>query len=339
MSTATIKELQTVVADENRPADEREAAAKHILALQGEEPAPVSEAEQKKAERRAQFSGQQQRLSDALSRGRSIFNLVERNTDAVAIMDKLAAMQIVRLMLDADGNDGVIYAATRWNSRSKQSLADRMQDHKSQNECNPAYRLSMQTKEAQEQYLRREYGTMKLPYVEPAPAKKLEDAVRMSSQEFAEFAVSFHRKSLNWQLKEFIYSNLDLPGTAFFPRFIALQKANDGAEKTIYKGAMAAHFRAVDPSAGDEDAQSFLDMLACMRELERQAEQRSAERIAKHAPVVESPAPEPEPPKPEPAPQKVEITAQDVRDAKRYYELLQVKADAELAALRKGREA
>jgi hypothetical protein len=33
---STIEELQNIVADENRPAEEREAAAKHILALQGQ---------------------------------------------------------------------------------------------------------------------------------------------------------------------------------------------------------------------------------------------------------------------------------------------------------------
>jgi hypothetical protein len=40
LSTATIKELQAVVADENRTEEEREAAARHILTLQGQPVAP-----------------------------------------------------------------------------------------------------------------------------------------------------------------------------------------------------------------------------------------------------------------------------------------------------------
>jgi hypothetical protein len=36
LSTQTIEELQAIVADENRPTEEREAAAKHILTLQGQ---------------------------------------------------------------------------------------------------------------------------------------------------------------------------------------------------------------------------------------------------------------------------------------------------------------
>jgi hypothetical protein len=74
----------------------------------------------------------------------------------------------------------------------------------------------------------------------------------------------------------------------FLPRFIALQKASDEAEETIYKGAYAAHLSAIDPHSGEEEAQGFLDMLACMRELERQAEEKSAERIANRAPVLEA---------------------------------------------------
>jgi hypothetical protein len=291
LSTQTIEELQKIIADESRSTEDREAAAKHILVLQGHTEELARQ--DSKAERRAQFSGEQQRLAEALSRGRQSFNLVERNTDAVVIMDKLASLQIIRLMLDPDGSDGVIYAATNWNSRSNQSLADRMGDHKSQDEANPAYRLRMQSHEDQVTYAKRECATMRTPYVESVPEKKLEDAVRMTSQEFAEFAVSFHRKSLSWQLKGFVYDNLNLPGTAFFPRFIALQKASDEAEETIYKGAYAAHLRATDPQSGEEEAQGFLGMLACMREMERQAEAKSAERMKNRAPVIEA-APEPE---------------------------------------------
>jgi hypothetical protein len=250
------------------------------------------------SERRASFPRAQQRLSGKLSLGNKAFDVIEGSSNVTDIVDKLACMQIVRMMLDPDGNDGIIYAVSAgWNSASKDSIADRMGKHKSNNECNPTYRLGMQSQERQVTYGKRECGTLRIPYVEPKPEKKLEDATRMSSKEFAEFAANFHRKSLNWELKEFIYSNLNLPGTAFFPKFVAIQKKSDDAEEVIYKGAYAAHLRALDPSLGEDEAQDFLDMLSSMRWLENREAERSADRIAKRAPVVEAKpeaAPEPE---------------------------------------------
>lgn len=45
MSITEIEALQAIVNDETRPAEERKAAAEHILQLQGETPAPITAAD------------------------------------------------------------------------------------------------------------------------------------------------------------------------------------------------------------------------------------------------------------------------------------------------------
>ncbi len=279
---STIVELQQIVADESRSVEERKQAAELILAMQGQKEAVA--VEQRRSERRAQFPRAQQRLATNLSLGNPAFNLVESKTNVTATVDKIAVMQIIRAMLDDDGNDGLIYAAWGWNSQSSESLADRMGDHQSQHECNPAYRLGMQSVADQKAYVRREMATLKVPYVELPPERRLEDAVRMTSEQFARFAVDFHRKALAWELKQFVFDHLNTPGTEFFPAFISLQGEADAQEEAVYKNAYAAHLRATDPNLGEDEAADFLEMLSSMRGRENLEAERRAKRIAARRP-------------------------------------------------------
>jgi hypothetical protein len=292
LSTSTIEELQKIVADDNRSEEERKQAAELILAMQGQ----VATAEvQHNSERRSQFTGAQQSLAAALSRGSKAFDIIEGTSGVTATRDKLVTLQVIGLMLDEDGNDGILYAATGWSSQSKQTLADRMADHKSRNECNPQWRLVMQSADRQAEYTKKLAGDLKLPYSEPKPQRRLEDATKMTSQEFAEFAVSFHRKSLQWDLKQYVYDNLNTPAEDFFAAFVKPQKDSEDQEEAVFKNAYAAHLRAFDPDLGEEEARDFLDMLSSMRWLENREKDRSAKRIAERVPVtLELPEPEPE---------------------------------------------
>jgi hypothetical protein len=145
VSTKTIQELQKLVADGNRSEEERRQAAEHILKLKesdGESKAPEPIVDPALVERRALFSGAQRRLAEGLSRGQRNLNLIDDGRSSVAkIADKLAMAQIIRLMLDVDGSDGILYAVTGWNSESKKTLAERMGDHASNHECNAQWRL------------------------------------------------------------------------------------------------------------------------------------------------------------------------------------------------------
>src|SRR6266852_3253112 len=104
MSTATIEQLQRIVADDSRTAEERRHAAEHILKLQEsdrepKEPEPLVDPAMTK--RRAQFSGAQRRLADGLSRGQRNFNLIDTGrSDGSTVTDKLGVAQVIRLMLD-----------------------------------------------------------------------------------------------------------------------------------------------------------------------------------------------------------------------------------------------
>lgn len=248
------------------------------------EPAAPEPVDPALAERRNNFTGAQRRLADGLSRGQRQYNLIDSNrSDASAVSDKLVILQITRLMLNPDGNDGILYAVMNWNSKSQQSLADRIGDHASKDECNPQWRLGMQSAEWQRAYGKRQTEIMKVPYVEPRPELKLDAKalVRMSSQEFAEFVVEFHRQVLQWELKAYIYANVATPAKKFFDGFVRLQREADAKEEALYKGAMAAHILATDPALGEEEAQDFLDILAWMGQRERLEAARRAERIAK----------------------------------------------------------
>ena len=235
------------------------------------------------AERRAFFPGAQRRLADGLSRGQRHLNLMyAQRTDPSLISEKLAVMQIVRLMLDDDGVDGILYAAVNWNSRSNQSLADRMGSHVSNTECNPRWRLGMLPAE-QRAYTRREAAAMKVPYVVPKPQPKLDAhvLVHMSSEQFAEFVIEFRRRLLNWDLKQYVYANLTTPAPQFFSEFVGMQKLADEAEEELFKGAMAAHVSATDPNLGEDEAQPFLKLLRWMGQRERLEAERRAGRIAR----------------------------------------------------------
>lgn len=283
------------------------------------------------SERRTQFPASQQRLAAELSRGNKAFDLIEGRSGITATMDKLVVLQIIKLMLDADGNDGILYAATGWSSGSKQTLADRMGDHKSQNECNPQWRLGMQSQDRQEAYAKKLAGELKLPYVEPKPEDRLEDAIHMSSRQFAEFAVDFHRKVLQWDLKAYIYANLTTPAKEFFAGFVDLQKESDDQQATVFNGAYSAHLRAADPALGEDAAQDFLDMLSNMRWLENREKERSAERIAKQAPVAEVAVPEVLP-----EPKRQSTVADQVKAASRLCDIELAKLEEKIAALKAG---
>ena len=242
------------------------------------------------AERRAHFTGAQHRLADVLATGgRGIhggngFHLIDSNrSDVSMISDKLVVAQLIRLMLDDDGLDGIIYAVTNWNSKSAKTLSDRMDTHNSNHECDPAYRLGMQPSEKRSAYLKGQGDILKIPYTEPKPQTKPdgEALVRMASEEFAAFVIDFHRQVVSWDLKQFIFDNLKTPAKEFFDGFLALQKKADAEEESLFKNAMAAHVLATDPARDESDAEDFLDILAWVGQRSRLEDMRRQERIAK----------------------------------------------------------
>lgn len=270
-----------------------------LAALQGqqeptnEEPTPPA-VDPALAERRAQFTGAQRRLADILAisgqsiQGGNAFHLIDAagRSEVSVNSDKLVAMQIVRLMLDDDGSDGILYAAVNWKSHHNQTLADRMGNHAINSECNPAYRLGLQSPNKRRAYLRKQCDLLKIPYIEPQPELKLDGKtlVRMSSEKFAEFVVEFHRRVLDWDLKAFVYDNLSTPAAEFFAGFLDLQRNADAQEESLFKNAMAAHMLATSPDSDDEDAEECLGLLAWMGQRERLEDMRRLERIAKQKP-------------------------------------------------------
>jgi len=192
-------------------------------------------------------------------------------------------MQIIRLMLDDDGSDGILYAVTNWKSQSKQTLADRMGDYIRDNECNLQWRLGMQTLERQQAYARRQALLLKVNYVQPKPEMKLDakTLVRMSSQQFAEFVIEFHRRVLSWDMKQYVYDNLGTPASQFFAEFVALQKQADAEEEELFKNAMAAHMLATAFDSDENDAEDFLGLLAWIGQRTRLEDMRRLERISK----------------------------------------------------------
>ena len=296
-----------------------------LAVLQGqsqEKDAPAEPIDPALAERRAKFTGAQRRLAHVLSWGGKYSNLIDSGrTDASVLSDKLVTMQIVRLMLDSDGSDGIMYAVTGWNSKRDHTLAERIGNHTSLYECDPHWRLGMQSPERQEAYRRREAQALKLPYSEPRPPLKLEanTLVRMTAEEFAAFVIEFHRQVLHWDLKAYTYANLHTPAPEFFDGFVRLQREADKAEEGLFNDAMAAHMLATGPDLGEAEAQSFLAMLASMGERQRLEEKRRAERIAQQRPRTE-----PNPPTTtEPAPAAAEHPWDDIDVAavERYYDL------------------
>jgi hypothetical protein len=241
-------------------------------------------------ERRSHFSGAQRRLADILAiSGQSIqggngFDLIDAGRSEVSVnSDKLVAMQIIRLMLDDDGSDGILYAVTNWKSQSKQTLADRMGDYVRDNECNPQWRLGMQTPERQQAYAKRQALLLKVNYVQPKPEMKLDakTLVRMSSPQFAEFAIEFHRRVLIWDMKQYVYDNLRTPASQFFAGFLELQRNADAEEESLFKNAMAAHMLATAPDSNESDAEEFLGLLSWMGQRSSLEDMRRLERIAK----------------------------------------------------------
>lgn len=286
--TTTIEQLQKIAADENRTPEDRKQAAEHIIKLQEsqQEPRAPEPVDPALAERRSHFSGAQRRLARQLSLGNRAFDFIDSNrSDATAISDQLVTMQIIRLMLDDDGSDGIIYAATNWKSSSKETLAERTTDQLLY-ECNPAYRYGMQTWERQRAYSKKTCVALELPYSEPKPVPKLKDIdfVGMPSADFAAFVTDFHRKVLQWNLKEYVYGNLHTPAKEFFKGFVQLQRDSDDHEEIMYKGAYAAHLRATDPDLGEEEAEDCLEMIRWMAAMQAREDERRAARIANHRP-------------------------------------------------------
>ena len=306
MSITTIERLQRIVADETRTTEERQLAAEHIIQLQEAAKEPAGSAvDPALEEHRSHFTDAQRRLAATLGMFGKNFgtnsNVIDtKHSEVSAISDKLVVMQIIRLMLDDDGNDGVLYAVVNWRSTSKQSLAERMGNHPANSECNPQWRLGMQPRAKQEAYGKRQAQLLKVAYVAPTPEPKLDakTLVRMSSQQFAETVVNFHRKVLSWDLKQFVYDNLTTPPKEFFEAFVAMQKKAD-EEEVLFKGAYSAHLRATDPNLGEEEAEDFLELLRWMAAMKRREERRRTERIAKQRPRnVETKPAAPESPTP-----------------------------------------
>lgn len=267
-----------------KTANELKAELATLDGQQPVEPAAPEPIDPALAERHAQFTGAQRRLADVLSRGRSQHNLIDnRRSDASVTSDKLVVAQIIRLMLGHDGCDGILYAVTGWSSGSKKSLAERMGNHVSNHECDPRWRLGMQTEERQRAYRKRESEIMKVPNTEPPRPLKLDAKalVHMTSAQFAEFVVEFHRQILAWDLKQFVYDNLETPPSEFFAGFVALQRQADAEEEELFKSAATAHILATDSALGEKEAQDFLHILAWMGQRERLEAARRAERIAK----------------------------------------------------------
>jgi hypothetical protein len=349
VSTATIEELQRIVTDETRSTEDRRAAAEHILALQANttvEPAPA--VDPALAKRRAQFTGAQRRLADILAiSGQSIqggkgFHLIDADRAEVSVnSDKLVAMQIVRLMLDDDGSDGILYAAINWKSQSQKTLADRMGDHPCNHECDPAYRLGMQSPDKRRAYVKKQCDLLGVPYLEPQPELKLDAKalVRMSSQQFAEFAIEFHRRVLSWDLKQYVYDNLHTPAAQFFAEFVALQKQADAEEESLFKNAMAAHMLATAADSDDEDAEEFLGLLAWMGQRSRLEDMRRLERIAKQKSRGTSPSQAPkEWTIKETVPARSPLDDIDLKKVESFYDRQLAEIDAELEALNVGQQ-
>jgi hypothetical protein len=156
----------------------------------------------------------------------------------------------------------------------------------------------MQPADKQRAYAKRQAELLKVPYIEPNPEPKLDAKamVHMTSEAFAGVMVEFHRKTLDWDLKQFVYDNLTTSAPEFFSRFVALQKEADKKEECVFKAAMAAHVLATDPKGTEEDADDFLDILAWMGQRERLETKRRSDRIAQQTSRTKSDAVPPQTP-------------------------------------------
>jgi hypothetical protein len=306
-----------------------------------EEPAPA--VDPALAKRRAQFTGAQRRLADILAiSGQSIqggkgFHLIDADRAEVSVnSDKLVAMQIVRLMLDDDGNDGILHAVVNWKSRSEKTLADRMGNHPCNHECDPAYRLGMQSPDKRRAYVKKQCDLLGVPYLEPQPELKLDAKalVRMTSQQFAEFVVEFHRRVLDWDLKAFVYDNVSTPAAEFFAGFLDLQRNADAEEESLFQNSMAAHMLATSPDSDESDAEEFLGLLAWMGQRERIEAGRRLERISKQKSRDASPSQAPAETIHETAPERSPLDDIDLKKVESFYDRQLAEIDAKLEALK-----
>lgn len=231
--------------------------------------------------------------------------------------------------------DGILYAAINWKSRSEKTLADRMGNHPCNHECDPAYRLGMQSQDKRRAYVKKQCDLLGVPYLEPQPELKLDAKalVRMTSQQFAEFVVEFHQRVLSWDLKQYVYENLKTPAKEFFDGFVRLQREADAEEESLFQNSMAAHMLATSPDSDESDAEEFLGLLAWMGQRERIEAGRRLERISKQKSRDASPSQAPAETIHETAPERSPLDDIDLKKVESYYDRQLAAIDEKLSQL------